>query len=235
MKISVIIPSKNGLRHLQDCLPSVIAATAKAPFDTEIIVVDDNSTDCTFKEIPPRFAHVKFIKNPKSGVCSARNFAVKNSSGDWLLFIDNDVFLEEDFFVKTARYLQDNIFCVANKFFLSKRGHFIVLNGFDEIYYEKESAELDFIYRGIKRGWKGIFMNIKLKQINFLPPKDYFPFIYKNITSNKLLCFMFMRKIFSFSFIKMRKIFLRLKEKRKIEKINSVIEDEEIYRSINND
>lgn len=235
MKTSVIIPSKNGLHHLKECLPSVINAAQKAPFETEIIVIDDNSNDNTFEILPQIYSKIKVLKNPKQGASSARNFAVKNSSGNWLLFIDNDVFLEEDFFFKTTKYLQDDIFCVANKFFLSKRGHFIVLNGFDEIYYEKESAELDFIYRGIKRGWKGIFMNIELKQINFLPPKDYFPFIYKNITSNKLLCFMFMRKIFSFSFIKMRKIFLRLKEKRKIEKINSVIEDEEIYRSINND
>lgn len=113
MKISVIIPSKNGLHNLQDCLPSVIKATTKASFETEIIVVDDNSRDGTIETLPPLFSKVKFVKNPKIGVCSARNFAVKNSSGNWLLFIDNDVFLEEDFFIKTEKYLQDDIFCVA--------------------------------------------------------------------------------------------------------------------------
>ena len=234
MKISVIIPSKNGLRHLQDCLPSVIAATAKAPFDTEIIVVDDNSTDCTFKEIPPRFAHVKFIKNPKSGVCSARNFAVKNSSGDWLLFIDNDVFLEEDFFIKTEKYLQDDIFCVANKFFLSKRGHFIVLNGFDEIYYEKESAELDFIYRGIKRGWKGILSYKISQQINQLSANDYLIFILKNITSNMLLFRLILKSFFHLNiniFINVFKLYPEIKMKRAEEKANSEILDKEIFNN----
>lgn len=113
MKTSVIIPSKNGLHHLKECLPSVINAAQKAPFETEIIVIDDNSNDNTFEILPQIYSKIKVLKNPKQGACSARNFAVKNSSGNWLLFIDNDVFLEEDFFFKTTKYLQDDIFCVA--------------------------------------------------------------------------------------------------------------------------
>ena len=113
MKISIIIPSKNGLHHLKECLPSVINAAAKAPFETEIVVVDDKSNDNTFEALPQIYSQIKFLKNPKQGICSARNFAVKNSSGNWLLFVDNDVFLEEDFFLKTVKYLQDDIFCIS--------------------------------------------------------------------------------------------------------------------------
>ena len=230
MKTSVIIPSKNGLHHLKECLPSVINAAAKAPFETEIIIIDDNSNDNTFEVLPQIYSQIKVLKNPKQGASSARNFAVKHSSGNWLLFIDNDVFLEEDFFLKTAKYLQDDIFCVVNKYFLTKRSHFIVLNGFDDIYLQKESAELDFIYCGSKRGWKIISCNNILKQISCLSSKDYFSFICKNITSNKLLFLMIIKRIFNLNFLEVIKTYLAVKEKRTIEKINAVVDDIKILQ-----
>lgn len=112
-KVSVVIASKNGLHHLKDCLPSVIQATQKAPFETEIIVVDDNSTDNTLSQLPLLFPQIKLFKNEKMGACSSRNTGVKRSKGDWLLFIDNDVFLDEAFFISAQKYLQDDIFCVS--------------------------------------------------------------------------------------------------------------------------
>ena len=110
---SVVIASKNGLHHLTQCLPSVIRAVQKAPFETEIIVVDDNSSDDTCKNLPLLFPQIKVLKNDKAGVCSARNLGAKHSKGNWLLFIDNDVFLNEDFFITAHKYLQPNTFCVA--------------------------------------------------------------------------------------------------------------------------
>lgn len=234
MKISVIIPSKNGLHNLQDCLPSVIKATTKASFETEIIVVDDNSRDGTIETLPPLFSKVKFVKNPKIGVCSARNFAVKNSSGNWLLFIDNDVFLEEDFFIKTEKYLQDDIFCVDNKYFLCKKSNFIVLNGFDKIFSLLYSSQIDLIYRGLKRGWKGILSYKISQQINQLSANDYLIFILKNITSNMLLFRLILKSFFHLNiniFINVFKLYPEIKMKRAEEKANSEILDKEIFNN----
>lgn len=113
MKLSVIIPSKNGLRHLKDCLPSVLQARANTPQDVEIIVVDDNSADGTVQEVPLLFPEVKCVQNPKQGICSARNYGVLHSSGSWLCFLDNDVFVEETFFQTLIKYFQEDIFCIA--------------------------------------------------------------------------------------------------------------------------
>lgn len=234
MKISVIIPSKNGLHNLQDCLPSVIKATTKASFETEIIVVDDNSRDGTIETLPPLFSKVKFVKNPKIGVCSARNFAVKNSSGNWLLFIDNDVFLEEDFFIKTEKYLQDDIFCVDNKYFLCKKSNFIVLNGFDKIFSLLYSSQIDLIYRGLKRGWKGILSYKISQQINQLSANDYLIFILKDITSNMLLFRLILKSFFHLNiniFINVFKLYPEIKMKRAEEKANSEILDKEIFNN----
>lgn len=114
MKISVVIPSKNGLHHLKDCLPSVITAARKAcGCAIQIIVVDDNSTDGTFQQVPILFPGVTFLQNPKKGVCSARNFGVKYASCDWICFLDNDVFVDEDFFNISKKHLRPDVFCVT--------------------------------------------------------------------------------------------------------------------------
>ena len=113
MEIAVIIPSKNGINHLKECLPTVVKAARKAPFPVHITVVDDNSTDKTIEILPPLFPEVVFLRNSKKGASSARNWGVKNTPCDWICFLDNDVFLDEHFFNTVQKYLKQDVFCVA--------------------------------------------------------------------------------------------------------------------------
>ena len=113
MEIAVIIPSKNGINHLKECLPTVVKAARKAPFSVHITVVDDNSTDKTMEILPPLFPEVVFLRNSKKGASSARNWGVKNTPCDWICFLDNDVFLDENFFNTVQKYLKQDVFCVA--------------------------------------------------------------------------------------------------------------------------
>lgn len=92
MQIDVVIASKNGFKHLKECLPTVVAAARNFRGTAQIIVVDDNSQDETLQMGPALFPAITFVKNPKSGVCSARNFGARQSKGTWLCFLDNDVF-----------------------------------------------------------------------------------------------------------------------------------------------
>lgn len=113
MKISVVIPSKNGLHHLKECLPTVIKAVQKYGTRVRIVVVDDNSSDGTMQQALLLFPEVTFLQNPHRGACSARNFGVKKFPGDWICFLDNDVFVDEDFFSTAEKYLRPGIFCVT--------------------------------------------------------------------------------------------------------------------------
>lgn len=113
MEIAVIIPSKNGINHLKECLPTVVKATLQAPFPVHITIVDDNSTDKTVEMLPSLFPEVVFLRNPNKGVSSARNWGVKNTPCDWICFLDNDVFLDENFFNTVQKYLKQDVFCVA--------------------------------------------------------------------------------------------------------------------------
>lgn len=113
MKIGVVIASKNGFHHLQDCLPTVVAAAKKSTVPVHVTVVDDQSSDDTLKKAPALFPQVTFLGNPQTGACSARNFGVKHTPCDWICFLDNDVFVEEDFFNTVQKYLNAGVFCVA--------------------------------------------------------------------------------------------------------------------------
>ena len=114
MRISVIIPSLNGLVHLRDCLPSVCRAAEKSPCAVEIVVADDNSTDGTLDFLHNSYPQIKTVKNHGQGVSSGRNAGARQAAGDVFLFMDNDVFLEEDFFIKALPYFHTDMFAVAS-------------------------------------------------------------------------------------------------------------------------
>lgn len=113
MKLAVVIPSKNGLHHLKECLPTVVRAAQNSAHEVMVTVVDDNSTDNTLTALPPLFPSVQVVANPQRGVCSARNWGVTHTPGDWIVFLDNDVFLEEQFFDTLSQYFLEDVFCVS--------------------------------------------------------------------------------------------------------------------------
>jgi len=83
--ISVIIPTKNSSKFLEECLQSVKNQTYK---NIEIIVVDNNSTDRT-KEIAGKYTDKVFTKGPERS--AQRNFGLKNSAGEYVVFVDSDM------------------------------------------------------------------------------------------------------------------------------------------------
>ena len=56
----------------------------------EIIVVDDGSQDGTGKLIRRRYPQVHYLRQPNSGVSSARNRGIGAAGGDWIAFLDSD-------------------------------------------------------------------------------------------------------------------------------------------------
>jgi glycosyltransferase involved in cell wall biosynthesis len=93
MKLSVIIPTHNRADILKTCLEKVIAQKGA---DFEVIVVDDGSTDNT-EQVVRESAGVYYIKQPASHQGVARNRGVKEATGEIIVFIGDDIFIEPDF------------------------------------------------------------------------------------------------------------------------------------------
>jgi GT2 family glycosyltransferase len=89
IQVSVIVPVHNRPQELRECLSALVASSV---CDTEIIVVDDASTDATASVAEG--AGVKLMRLPKnSGPAAARNYGARHAQGDILFFVDADVVL----------------------------------------------------------------------------------------------------------------------------------------------
>lgn len=86
-KISVIIPTFNRANMIRKALESVLM---QKNVTTEIIVVDDGSTDNTDFLIKNQFKTVKYFKQEHRGVSAARNLGIMNATGTYVALLDSD-------------------------------------------------------------------------------------------------------------------------------------------------
>ncbi|MBI4991346.1 glycosyltransferase family 2 protein, partial [Candidatus Gottesmanbacteria bacterium] len=105
--VSVIIPTYNEERHIEDCLSSLKKQTFKK---YEIIVVDDGSTDSTPK-IASSF-NIKFISLQHKGPGNAKNYGAKIALGEILVFLDADMYVDEFYLDNIIKPIQQDK-CVA--------------------------------------------------------------------------------------------------------------------------
>lgn len=104
MKLSVIIVNYNVKYFLEVCLHSVFRAGAG--MDMEVIVVDNNSVDSSLTMLKKQFPCVKLIENKENvGFSRANNQGVAIASGDYILFLNPDTVMPEDFFRKTVSFM----------------------------------------------------------------------------------------------------------------------------------
>jgi len=104
MKVSVIIVNYNVKYFLEVCIHSVMRAAAG--MDAEIIVVDNNSTDESCAMLRGQFPDVKLIENKDNkGFSKANNQGVAIASGEYILFLNPDTVMPENFLQKTLAYM----------------------------------------------------------------------------------------------------------------------------------
>lgn len=85
--VSVVIPAKNIAAYVGETLASALAQGEV----TEVIVVDDGSTDNTISIVRAiRDPRLRLMTNDSAGVSAARNLGARHASGEWLLFLDAD-------------------------------------------------------------------------------------------------------------------------------------------------
>ena len=88
LTISVVIPTYNGLTYLEPCLDALLPSLAA---DTEVLVVDNASTDGTQGRLATRFPHVTVLRQSENlGFAEGCNAGAARARGTWILFLNND-------------------------------------------------------------------------------------------------------------------------------------------------
>jgi len=114
VKFSIIIVSYNVKYFLEQCLCSVKKAIVdwsvmNSPWDTEVFVVDNHSSDESIEYLKPHFPFIKFISNHENkGFAKANNQALPMATGQHILFLNPDTILPEDFFIHCINHLETN-------------------------------------------------------------------------------------------------------------------------------
>jgi glycosyltransferase involved in cell wall biosynthesis len=95
MMTTVVVSTYNRCKLLERALDSLVASALPTSLEWEVVVVDNNSSDQTRdvvegfnRRYPGRF---RYVFEPRQGVSYARNAGVRESRGDVLAFMDDDV------------------------------------------------------------------------------------------------------------------------------------------------
>lgn len=105
--VSVVVTTRNSKQHITVCLTSIQKQIYK---NTEIIVVDNNSSDET-KKIA--LCYTKKVFNHGQERSSQRNFGARQSKGEYLLFIDSDMYLDKKVIEESVNVMQKKPSLVA--------------------------------------------------------------------------------------------------------------------------
>lgn len=94
--ISIIVPVYNAEAYIEKCVKSILMQTVD---DIEIILVDDGSEDKSGEIIDTlclQDHRIKVFHKQNGGVSSARNLGLDNASGEYIMFVDSDDWIEAD-------------------------------------------------------------------------------------------------------------------------------------------
>lgn len=107
--VSIIVPVYNVEKFLPKCIDYLIGQTYK---NIEILLIDDGSTDLSgmicdkYKDQDER---IKVVHKVNSGLADTRNEGIKYSTGDFIMFVDSDDYIEKSTVEKCVNKMDDDV------------------------------------------------------------------------------------------------------------------------------
>ena len=110
MILSVIIVSYNSSSFLELCLHSVAKAISQLEIESEVIVVDNSSSDDSCEVLNNKFPFVQLIQNDENiGFSKANNLGVSKAKGKYICILNPDTVLQENTFDEILKFYKSNI------------------------------------------------------------------------------------------------------------------------------
>jgi GT2 family glycosyltransferase len=103
--LSIVIVNWNGRDLLEDCLSSIYARTYRHTI--EIIIVDNASTDGSVEMLRGKYPDIRLIVNAENlGFNKANNIGIRQSTGSYILLLNNDTIIEDDAFDRMLDFME---------------------------------------------------------------------------------------------------------------------------------
>jgi glycosyltransferase involved in cell wall biosynthesis len=105
-EVSVIVPAYNMQDFIARCLDSIMAQSLR---EFEVIVVDDGSLDDTGRQVR-RYgdARIILLQKENGGPSSAKNHGLSRASGEFVLFLDADDWIEPEYLQDMVQFARSN-------------------------------------------------------------------------------------------------------------------------------
>lgn len=115
-KISVIVPIYNAEKYIARCIDSILA---QADETTELILINDGSTDKS-EDILKTYLEkdngiIKYTKKENTGVADTRNVGIEQATGDYIIFVDCDDYIDKNLFKNLEKYIKQDIDIIKYK------------------------------------------------------------------------------------------------------------------------
>lgn len=104
---SILIPAFNVDKYIDKCIQSILN---QSHANFEVIIVDDGSTDETLKickKYENTDSRIKVFHQVNRGIVETRNELIKLANGNWIVFIDADDYVKENYLTCFSKYINE--------------------------------------------------------------------------------------------------------------------------------
>lgn len=168
MKYSTIIPVFNAEKTLRRCLDVLLQQDYQ---DVELLLINDGSTDGSesiCREYSHRDPRIRVFSQENHGVSSARNLGLQKATGEYILFVDSDDYVEPDYFAKLDKILAsgDSELVFLSYRLVGEKTYTVSMQDEDLVPYEEIPELVAEFLRNQKLNalWSKVFLRRVLKE-----------------------------------------------------------------------
>jgi len=105
-KLAISLVTYNGEKYLPFCLKSLFKQTFR---DFNLLIIDNGSTDRTLSYLKENYPQLKVVSHKENlGYARAHNQAIGWTKSDYVMLLNQDIFLNQDYLEKAVSYLEEN-------------------------------------------------------------------------------------------------------------------------------
>lgn len=155
-QVSVIVPLYNAAPYISETLESVVASSYRP---IEIVVVDDESTDeslTTAQRFAKTHPEVRVLRQAHAGVSAARNYAIREAQGEYILPVDADDKISPSYIELAVNAMTAGVRVVGCRaeFFGAKQGEWRLPAFSHELLARKNMIPISSLFR--KEDWQRV-------------------------------------------------------------------------------